>query len=48
VPARILRVDGQVEEMQAIAAVETQFDVDVLRAGGVIPTILRRTLAHAA
>ena len=47
VPLRILRADGRIEEIQAIAAVETQFDVDVLRAGGVIPTILRRTLAQA-
>lgn len=45
VSVRVLRRDGRIGHVQAIAAVETQFEVDVLRAGGVIPTILRRTLA---
>ncbi len=48
VPVRVLRNDGRVENLQAIAAVETQFEVDVLRAGGVIPAILRRTLSRSA
>lgn len=47
VPVRVLRNDGRVEPLLAFAAVETQFEVDVLRAGGVIPAILRRTLAAA-
>ncbi len=48
VPVRVLRGDGSVEDVPAVAAVETQFEVDVLRAGGVIPTILRRTLGQNA
>jgi aconitate hydratase len=48
VSVRVLRGDGSAEPLQAVAAVETQFEVDVLRAGGVIPAILLRTLAAAA
>ncbi len=42
VPVRILRADGRVEPFNAIAAVETQLEVELLRNGGVIPTILAR------
>jgi aconitate hydratase len=48
VQVRALRADGRVETIGAVAALETQFEVDVLRAGGVIPAILRRTLAAVA
>jgi aconitate hydratase len=44
VPVRLLRRDGRVEALAAIAAVETQREVELLRAGGVIPSILTRTL----
>jgi aconitate hydratase len=44
VPVRILRRDGSHQDLQAIAAVETQLEVDLLHAGGVIPAILRDTL----
>jgi aconitate hydratase len=44
VPVRILRRDGRVQEVQATAAVETQLEVDLLHAGGVIPRILQRCL----
>ncbi len=48
VPVRVLRVDGSVDRLDAIAAVETQLEVELLRHGGVIPLILHRTLAGAA
>ncbi|MES2188358.1 MAG: aconitate hydratase AcnA [Pseudomonadota bacterium] len=47
VPVRILRRGGSVEILAGVAAVETQLEVDLLRAGGVIPLILARTLAAA-
>ena len=45
IPIRILRADGRVEPLLAAAAVETELDVELLRAGGVIPSILHRTMA---
>ena len=36
--------DGRTEEFNASAAVETELDVDLLRAGGVIPSLLRTTM----
>jgi aconitate hydratase len=48
VAVRIVRAGGQIEDLNTIAAVETQFEIDLLRAGGVIPTILRRTLSATA
>ena len=42
---RLLRRDGSVEAFETVAAVETQFELALLRVGGVIPSILRRTLA---
>ncbi|MEF7617001.1 aconitate hydratase AcnA [Aquincola sp. MAHUQ-54] len=48
VPVRVLRADGTVECHEAVAAVETQLEVTLLRAGGVIPSILKKTLAEEA
>ncbi|MDO5289293.1 MAG: aconitate hydratase AcnA [Pseudomonadota bacterium] len=38
------RANGQVQRLNATAAVETQLEVQLLHAGGVIPTILQQTL----
>ncbi|WP_257993309.1 aconitate hydratase AcnA [Cupriavidus pauculus] len=46
VPVRIVRKDGSVEAFDATAAVETRLEVELLRRGGVIPSILQRTLAQ--
>lgn len=43
----IIRRNGERIELQATAAVETQLEVELLREGGVIPTILKKTLAQA-
>ena len=48
VPVRILRADGRVEAWVARAAVETQLEVELLRDGGVIPSILKKTIAEEA
>jgi aconitate hydratase len=45
IPVRILRAGGKVEPLVAAAAVETQLEVELLRDGGVIPSILRKTIA---
>jgi aconitate hydratase len=45
---RILRADRQIEPMIATAAVETQLEVELLRVGGVIPSILKKTIAQEA
>jgi aconitate hydratase len=45
VPVRILRADGRIEALPAVAAVETRLEVDLLCAGGVIPSILRQHIA---
>ena len=45
VPVRVVRADGSSTALDATAAVETQFEMELLEAGGVIPTILRRTMA---
>ncbi|MEY2952606.1 MAG: hypothetical protein RLZZ401_693, partial [Pseudomonadota bacterium] len=47
VAVRVLRAGGQVEALQATAAVETLLEVALLRSGGVIPLILGQTLAAA-
>ncbi len=44
VTVRVHRANGQVEVLQARAAVETQLEVDLLRDGGVIPSILQKTI----
>ncbi|MNV43045.1 Aconitate hydratase precursor [compost metagenome] len=36
------RVDGRVERFGAMAAVETRLEVELLEAGGVIPSTLRK------
>jgi len=46
VPVRILRANGETEQLTATAAVETQLEVALLRAGGVIPSTLQRMLAE--
>ena len=45
VAVRVLRTDGPVQPFTAVAAVETQLEVQLLRQGGVIPSILAHTLA---
>ncbi|HEX7889741.1 MAG TPA: aconitate hydratase AcnA, partial [Ramlibacter sp.] len=45
VPVKLLRADGRVETFAATAAVETQLEIDLLRAGGVIPAILQERLS---
>ena len=45
VAVRVLRANGTTEEMTAVAAVETQLEVSLLRDGGVIPSILKQTIA---
>ncbi|MDB5884297.1 MAG: aconitase [Polaromonas sp.] len=45
VPVSILRASGQVQPLEALAAVETQLEVQLLRHGGVIPLILHQTIA---
>ena len=42
VPACVHRVDGQMQTLLTTAAVETQLEVELLRHGGVIPTILKK------
>jgi aconitate hydratase len=47
IQVRVLRADGRVEAFQTRAAVETQLEVELLRDGGVIPSILQKTIrAH--
>jgi len=48
VSVRIERAGGAVESFTAMADVQTQLEVDLLREGGVIPSILRRTLSRTA
>jgi aconitate hydratase len=48
VPVRVLRADGSSEAFTATAAVETQLEVALLRNGGVIPSILKKTIAAEA
>ena len=45
VPVALHRVDGALERFEAQAAVETQLEVQLLRAGGVIPSILQQTIS---
>jgi aconitate hydratase len=44
VTVRVHRVDGRVQTLQASAAVETQLEVELLRDGGVIPSILKKSI----
>ncbi|WP_225216869.1 aconitate hydratase AcnA [Arthrobacter pullicola] len=45
IPVILHTADGHREEFTATAAVETGLDVSLLRAGGVIPSLLRQTMA---
>ena len=45
VPVALHRRDGRVEHFDATAAVETQLEIELLKQGGVIPAILKKTLA---
>lgn len=47
VDVRILRKDGSKEELQATAAVETMLEVALLRTGGVMPSILQKSVSDA-
>jgi aconitate hydratase len=48
VRVQLRRQSGQVDTFEVMAALETQLEVDLLRAGGVIPLILQQTLrAHS-
>jgi aconitate hydratase len=40
------RANGSIESYQATTAVETRLEVDLLRQGGVIPYILKKTIAE--
>ena len=46
IPVRIVRAAGGVDAFHATAAVETGLEVELLRTGGVIPAILKKTLAE--
>jgi aconitate hydratase len=46
VEVRVLRAHGGIETFNAVAAVETQLEVELLRDGGVIPSILKKTIAE--
>jgi aconitate hydratase len=46
VPVSLHRANGSVEHISATAAVETLLEVDLLRKGGVIPSILLRTVEN--
>ncbi len=48
VAVRLHRADGRVEAFDATAAVETRLEVELLRDGGVIPSILKKTIARFA
>jgi aconitate hydratase len=48
VPVAIVRADGTRTPVPATAAVETQFEIDLLRDGGVIPHILLNATRKAA
>jgi aconitate hydratase len=44
----IRRSSGATEIFEAVAAIETSLEVDLLRTGGIIPFILRRAIARSA
>ena len=45
IAVRIRRIGGEVDELHATAAVETQLETELLHYGGVIPLILQKTIA---
>ncbi|MEO6565411.1 MAG: hypothetical protein ABIO63_05200, partial [Casimicrobiaceae bacterium] len=44
IAVRIVRAQGLVEHISATGAIETQLEVELLRAGGVIPSTLARMM----
>lgn len=44
VHVRVRRRSGRVDHLSATAAVETSLEIEILRAGGILPMILRRTI----
>ena len=47
VPVRILRRDGSSQQFDAVAALETRLEVELLCDGGVIPAMLKKVIAEA-
>ena len=45
IPVRITRANGSVEPIGATGAIEMLLEVDLLRAGGIIPSKLARMMA---
>lgn len=45
VDVRLYRVNGDIEKLSAVAAVETALEVKLLQSGGVIPHILKRAIS---
>ena len=45
IAVRLRRLNGACEAFEAVAAVETRLELDLLRHGGVIPYILQKTIA---
>ncbi|QOZ44669.1 hypothetical protein XH89_15175 [Bradyrhizobium sp. CCBAU 53340] len=46
VSVRIRRGETEINSFQAIAAIETSLECEILRVGGLLPLILRRTLTR--
>jgi aconitate hydratase len=44
IDVRVIRNDGRAEAFTAVAAIETQLEVALLKSGGVIPSILKTTI----
>lgn len=44
IEVRLVRSDGRVQQITAGAAIETQLEVELLKSGGVIPSILKQTI----
>lgn len=47
IAVNLIRANGNSEKIAAIAAIETQLEVDLLKDGGVIPSILRKTISNS-
>ncbi len=48
IPARLRRADGRVEELTLLCRLDTPFEAECFRAGGILPRVLRADLAEAA
>jgi aconitate hydratase len=48
IPVRVHRGDGSADAFDAVAAVETRLEIELLRQGGVIPYILQKTIGEQA